>query len=325
MNGIVGQLVARVLDVFHPAGRRQRGSVGDSSGDGGAGRRRTPLWLAVILAPFALLGILLRPLELLLQLIVTPLEWLLPKSMRGDSGFLGTVKTVVYAVAIALLIRTFAYEPFNIPSGSMKPTLLVGDYLFVSKFSYGYSDYSLGFGMDLGLLDGRILSAAPQRGDVVVFRKPTDTSVDFIKRLVGIPGDRIRMIDGILHINGSAVEQRPAAPFLDRNCVSAAPVSRYRETLPGGVSHAVLDLSDDSRLDNTGEFLVPDGHYFMMGDNRDSSNDSRAVRIVGFVPEENLIGRAEFLFFSVDGCGSLFRPWTWPSSVRWERIFRPVD
>ena len=286
--------------------------------------RRPPLWLAVIMAPFTLLGIALRPLEMLLQLLFAPLEMLLPKSWRGEEGILGTVKTVIYAVVIALAIRTVAYEPFSIPSGSMKPTLLVGDYLFVSKFSYGYSDYSLGFGSDLGLFEGRIFAAASRRGDVAVFRKPTDTSMDFIKRVVALPGDAVQMVGGVLHVNDRPVELRETAPFTDRGCRRSETLARQIETLPGGVRHAVLNVTDSHRLDNTARIVVPEGHYFMMGDNRDRSNDSRATS-VGLVPAANLIGRAEFLFFSADGCGSLFAPWTWPASIRWQRLFQAVE
>lgn len=286
--------------------------------------RRAPLWLAVAMAPFTLLGIVLRPLELLLQLLFAPLEMLLPKSWRGEEGVLGTVKTVVYAVVIALAIRTVAYEPFSIPSGSMKPTLLVGDYLFVSKFSYGYSDYSLGFGSDLDLFEGRIFAGEPRRGDVAVFRKPTDTSMDFIKRIVALPGDAVQVIDGVLHVNDRPVGLREEAPFTDHGCGRSETVAQGIETLPGGVSHAVLNATDGHRLDNTARTVVPAGHYFMMGDNRDRSNDSRTAS-VGPVPAANLIGRAEFLFFSADGCGSLFAPWTWPSSIRWSRLFQAVE
>ncbi len=283
-----------------------------------------PLWLMLVMAPFTLIGILLKPLEILLQIVFAPLEMLLPKSWRGDEGLFGTVKTIVYAVAIALAIRTVAYEPFNIPSGSMKPTLLVGDYLFVSKFSYGYSNYALGFGTDLDLFEGRLFGREPRRGDVAVFRKPTDTSTDFIKRIVGLPGDRVQMIGGVLHINGTPAELRETPPFLDEGCGDAVPTPRLVETLPNGVSHPVLDTSDAHRYDDTPPVEVPEGHYFLMGDNRDRSNDSRAPS-VGFVPYENLIGRAEFLFFSVDRCGGLFEPWTWPASIRWDRIFQPVE
>ncbi len=288
--------------------------------------KRLPLWLAILLAPFTLLGILLRPLEWLLQMIFAPIEWVLPKSWRGEEGFFGSIKTIVYAILIAVIIRTFAYEPFNIPSGSMKPTLLVGDYLFVSKFAYGYSNYSLGFGTNLNLLDGRLFGSEPERGDIVVFRKPTDTSVDFIKRLVGLPGDTIQMTGGVLQINGAAVTLEPMEPFLDEGCSGfTGAFPQYRETLLNGVEHTVLDAVQNYRLDDTDPYIVPEGHYFMMGDNRDRSNDSRVLNSVGFVPAENLIGRAEFLFFSVDGCGGLFEPWTWPRSIRWNRLFQSLQ
>lgn len=281
--------------------------------------------LAVLLLPFSLIGLMLRPLEWLLKVVFSPIERLLPAGLRGDEGMIGTVKTMVYAVIIALAVRTLAYEPFNIPSGSMKPTLLVGDYLFVSKFSYGYSDYSLGFGTDLGLLDARLFDGEPQRGDVIVFRQPTDTSVDFIKRLVGLPGDRIRMIDGVLHVNDVAVTLEEDSVFEDRSCSASRTIERQTETLPNGARHSVLNITDSGRLDNTPEYVVPPEHYFMMGDNRDSSNDSRVTHLVGFVPKENLIGRAEFLFFSTNGCGSLINPLSWPASIRWDRLFRSIS
>ena len=268
------------------------------------GERRNPL-VTLILLPFIALG------------------WLLGRDSDGSWG--GTAKTILYAVLIALGVRTFFYEPFNIPSGSMKPTLLVGDYLFVSKFAYGYSRYSLGFGLDVPLFDGRLFGGEPERGDVVVFRKPTETSIDFIKRVVGLPGEEVQVIDGVLHINGEAVSLEPAPPFDDETCTSHREMMVETETLPNGVRHPVLGSDTLHPFDNTPVYTVPEGHYFMMGDNRDRSNDSRAMADVGFVPAENLIGRAEFLFLSVDGCGSLIAPWTWPSSIRWSRLFQPVE
>ncbi|GEM_PF-188128 len=292
----------------------------------GENTKRMPLWLIVLLAPFTLLGILLRPLEWVLQIIFSPIEKLLPVTWRGDEGLFGSIKTIIYAILIAVVIRTVAYEPFNIPSGSMKPTLLIGDYLFVSKFAYGYSKYSVGFGTNLNLFDGRIFGAEPERGDIVVFRKPTDTSIDFIKRLVGLPGDTIQVMGGVLHINGVAAPLTPMEPFLDQGCSGVdAAIPQFQEMLPNGVEHPILDAITNYRLDDTEVYTVPEGHYFMMGDNRDRSSDSRVLHSVGFVPAENLIGRAEFLFFSVDGCGGLLEPWTWPGSIRWSRLFQPLQ
>src|SRR5215813_4702176 len=188
-----------------------------------------------------------------------------------------------------VLIRTFFYQPFNIPSGAQKPTLLVGDYIFVSKSSYGYTRYSLPFSPPL--FSGRIFASEPARGDVVVFRSPKDPTVDFVKRVVGLPGDRIQMINGLLHINGTPVKREQIDDFVDTEDGKTVRVKRWRETLPNGVSHETLDLMDNGYYDNTPEFVVPAGHYFMIGDNRDNSVDSRAMNQLGYVPFENLIGR----------------------------------
>ena len=242
---------------------------------------------------------------------------------KKDGGWFELIRTVFYAVLIALVVRTFAYEPFNIPSGSMKPTLLIGDYLFVSKFAYGYSKYSLPtFGVDL--FEGRIFGSDPERGDVAVFRKPTQPDIDFIKRIIGLPGDRIQMIDGVLHINDQPVELTADGEFIDETCSRSREVPQFIETLPNGVSHLVLNEIDGHYLDTTEVYLVPEGHYFAMGDNRDQSSDSR-VPSVGFVPAENLIGRADIIFFSADTCGSLYNPLTWPSSIRWGRLFMSIE
>jgi len=246
---------------------------------------------------------------------------------KKAGSFLETIKTIVIAVVIALLVRTFAYEPFNIPSGSMVPTLLVGDYLFVSKFSYGYSRYTIAFG--LPLFDGRILGSEPERGDVVVFRLPRDPSVDYIKRIVGLPGDSIQVIDGILHINGEAVERERVDPSTIDGLPPYAGGNIYIETLPNGRRHYIRELSDGDRYDNTGVYVVPEDHYFVMGDNRDSSEDSRVVREngfrpVGFIPEENLVGRAEFLWFSL-GEGSFWQIWRWPTELRIDRMFTGIQ
>ncbi len=202
----------------------------------------------------------------------------------------------------------------------MRPTLLVGDYVFVSKFSYGYSRYSLPFG--LIPFDGRILSDTPERGDVAVFRNPTETDVDYIKRIVGLPGDRIQMRDGILHINGEPVSRRRVEDFVGPRGRNAR---QYVETLPGGREHRIIETRGDQGFaDNTRVFEVPADHYFAMGDNRDGSQDSRFGR-VGFIPHDLLIGRAEILFFSVDPSVSLFMPWTWPGGIRYSRLFDDVE
>lgn len=241
---------------------------------------------------------------------------------KSSGGIKDTVKTLVYAIAIALFVRTFAYEPFNIPSGSMKPTLLVGDYLFVSKFAYGYSRYSLPLG--LPLFSGRIFGSLPERGDVAVFKLPSDNRTDYIKRIVGLPGDRVQVLRGVLHINGEAVRLEALPPFTDDLDGREVAIPMYAETLPGSdESHEILDLTERGRLDNTDVFVVPEGHVFAMGDNRDNSLDSRTTN-VGFVPIENLIGRADLLMFSVDGSARIWEPWKWPWAIRYNRLFRPI-
>jgi len=237
------------------------------------------------------------------------------------SGFKELIKTVVYAVLIALAVRTFAYEPFSIPSGSMIPTLLVGDYLFVSKFSYGYSRYSLPFG--LPLISGRIFASEPERGDVAVFKLPSDNKTDYIKRLVGLPGDRIQVVGGKLHINGQEVPRERDGYFaLSEPADSARSFRRYIETLPNDRTHQIIEFSDNSYSDDTPIYVVPKGMYFAMGDNRDSSKDSR-FPTVGFVPFENLVGRAEFIFFSIDG--SPWRVWEWFQTLRVGRLFQSIQ
>lgn len=234
-----------------------------------------------------------------------------------------TLRTIVYAVLIALSIRVTAYEPFSIPSGSMVPTLLVGDYLFVSKFAYGYSRYSLPFGVPL-LPPDRVMFSEPERGDVAVFKLPADNSTDFIKRIIGLPGDKIQVVDGILHINGTAVERKQVDDFIyERNPGQFSRMNRYIEVLPNGREHMIVENSDSQPgSDNTPVFTVPEKHYFMMGDNRDNSNDSRFSG-VSFVPRENLVGRAEFLFFSIDG--SAWQIWTWLDKLRPSRFFTGIE
>ena len=241
---------------------------------------------------------------------------------QKSGGFKETAKTVLYAVLIALAVRTVGYEPFNIPSGSMIPTLLVGDYLFVSKFSYGYSRYSLPF--SLPLIPGRIFFTEPERGDVMVFKLPADNKTDYIKRIVGLPGDTVQLKQGILHINGKPVKREKVDDFVIRDSLgNYIRTPRYLETLPGGRQHYILEVTDNSVFDNTTVFNVPPGHYFAMGDNRDRSRDSRFLGDVGYIPRQNLIGRAEFMFFSVNG--TVWEIWKWAKTVRFERIFQGIE
>ena len=242
---------------------------------------------------------------------------------KNAGGVLETIKTVVYAVLIALFVRTAAFEPFNIPSGSMVPTLLIGDYLFVSKFSYGYSRYSLPFG--LPLLSGRIFFTPPDRGDVAVFKLPRDNATDYIKRIIGLPGDHIQMKSGQLYINGIMAKRERVEDYVYREGSTTIRLAQYNETLPNGRQHRIIKMGDNERLDNTKEFVVPPGHYFMMGDNRDNSSDSRDPNGgVDYVPVENLVGRAEFLFFSTDGSAHLWEPWKWLFAVRYDRPFEGI-
>jgi signal peptidase I len=236
------------------------------------------------------------------------------KAKQG--GIWDTIKVVIEALLIALVFRTFLFHPFNIPSGSMEPTLLIGDYLFVSKFAYGYSRYS--FPIDLSFIEGRIWEGEPKRGDIVVFRPPREPGTDYIKRVIGLPGDRVQMRGGVLYINDEAVQREPVGEW--RGDEAFGPAMQYRETLPNGVSYITLDsrqtVGDDTRI-----FEVPPGSYFLMGDNRDNSQDSRFLEgPVGFVPAENLVGRAEIIFFSVDDAPA-WAFWKWPWSVRVDRIF----
>jgi signal peptidase I len=242
----------------------------------------------------------------------------------SEGVVLELVKIIVHAVIIAVVVRTLLFQPFNIPSGSLIPTLLIGDYIFVSKYSYGYSRYSIPFSPNL--FSGRIWSAPPQRGDIAVFKLPKDNSTDYIKRVIGLPGDRIQMIDGILHINGEAVKREPAGTSgIQDGFGRDIEVPIFWETLPGGARHQIMEVyGDRGNLDNTQEYVVPENHYFMMGDNRDNSEDSRVLSEVGYVPFENFVGKAQLIFFSVEEGHSALAFWQWPWTVRADRLFKLV-
>nr|WP_156584192.1 signal peptidase I [Agrobacterium vitis] len=244
------------------------------------------------------------------------------KVEKKQNALWENIKVIIQALVLAMVIRTVLFQPFTIPSGSMMPTLLVGDYIFVNKFSYGYSKYSLPFSLDL--FSGRILASEPKRGDVVVFRFPPNPDIDYIKRLVGLPGDRIQVTDGVLLVNGKPIPKVPDGTFTsDYRMDAGLDVPVFRETLDNGVNYDTLDETQNSAGDNTREFTVPAGHYFMMGDNRDNSADSRFD--VGMVPAENLVGRASVIFFSLGNNTSFREIWKWPSNMRWDRLFKVVQ
>ena len=232
-----------------------------------------------------------------------------------------TFKMVIYAIVIAGVIRTFLFEPFKIPSGSMYPTLEVGDFLFVSKYTYGYSKHSFPFSFPG--YEGRIWSDLPKRGDVVVFKYPGDNKTDFIKRVIGLPGDTIQMKNGRLYINGEPTKRETIGTYIiDEYVTLPMKYTEYVETFPEGTAHRILEISDEQKIDNTVEFKVPDGHYFMMGDNRDNSNDSR--KDVGFVPFDNIEGKARFLFYSHDDSIVWYNPISWIGAIRWNRLFNKI-
>ena len=239
------------------------------------------------------------------------------------------LKVVVQALVIAFVVRVYLFQPFTIPSGSMEGTLLVGDYVFVSKYSYGFSKYSFAIPTvlwnEIVPVDfaGRIWPGEPNRGDVIVFRKPTEPDIDYIKRLVGLPGDEIQVQDGALYINGKPVKRERVADLVEYD-FDGNPhnIAQFQETMPNGITYRVLRRRPENELNNTGVFKVPAGHYFMMGDNRDNSSDSRDPNGgVGYVPFDNLIGKAQIVFFSCNGHCVPYEPWTWPTGVRWSRLF----
>ncbi len=241
--------------------------------------------------------------------------------MQKTKQEMGFFKTLVIALICAGFVRSFFFEPFHIPSGSMKPNLLIGDYIFVAKYSYGYSRYSFPFGLDL--FEGRFWQKnKPERGDVAVFRLPSNPKINYIKRVIGLPGDRVQMLDGVLYINNQEIKKVADGSFSDTDSGIEIPIRKFLETLPEGKIVETLDQAK-SVPDNTGIFEVPQGHYFMMGDNRDNSQDSRYLDYVGYVPEQNFVGRATVVFFSTSKPGWQF--WNWHHSIRLERVLKKID
>lgn len=232
----------------------------------------------------------------------------------------GWFKTFAIAIVCAVIFRSFFYEPFYIPSSSMKPNLLIGDYVFVSKYSYGYSRYSFPFG--LNIFSGRVLSSEPKRGDVVVFRLPSNPKINYIKRIVGLPGDTIQMEDGVLYVNDQRKAKIDDGKFFDRENGRDLTISRYIEKITDQKDIKILDQYQHIEPDNTGIYRVPKGHYFVMGDNRDNSRDSRFLNEVGYIPAQNLVGRAEVIFFSNQSPNWQF--WNWPTSIRFNRVFSKI-
>lgn len=243
-----------------------------------------------------------------------------------------TIVVVVEALLIAIVLRSFLYQPFSIPTASMQQTLMIGDYFVANKFVWGYGKHSFSLGRygDFSLLDfelpisNRIFGREPNRGDVAVFR-PVPQNIEYIKRVVGLPGDRIQMKEGRLYINGTMVQREEVGKALDTDSEGdTREVTVYRETFPEGTTHIIQEISDNASLDNTQEYVVPAGHYFMMGDNRDRSADSRVLSQVGYVPAVNLIAKAEARFFSIKDNLPPWQIWQWPANVRWDRMFQSV-
>ena len=234
------------------------------------------------------------------------------------------LKTLFYALILAIIIRSFLFQPFYIPSSSMEPNLLVGDRLFVSKYSFGYSRHSFPFSPPL--FKGRVLSKIPQRGDVIVFKTPSDNRTDYIKRLIGLPGDKIKFIDGDLHINNNQILKTKLSTSDSIYCGSnVIPVNTFEEKLPNGKKYESV-YRKNYTFQNSDEFIVPFKHYFFLGDNRDCSKDSRFLSSVGYVHEDNLIGKAQFIFFSSDyRVGSVIKFWKWPDSLRINRFFKKIN
>jgi signal peptidase I len=243
------------------------------------------------------------------------------KAGKKKNELVETVVVILEALVIALLFRTFLYQPFSIPTASMQSTLMIGDYFIANKWAWGFGKYS--FPLPLPF-NGRFLDlGTPQRGDIAVFHNITNE--DYIKRVIGLPGDHIQMKQGRLYINGQMVEREKIGTSTDTDSYeTTVPVTLYKETLPNGVTHVIQEISDNQPLDNTGEYVVPAGHYFMMGDNRDRSADSRVLTQVGYVPFDAFIGKAEARFFSIKDNLPPWEVWQWPANVRWDRMFQSV-
>ena len=232
-----------------------------------------------------------------------------------------SIKTIFYAIFIALLIRSLIAEPFNIPSGSMKPTLLVGDFLFVKKWSYGYSKHSLPF--SLPIIKNRIFYSLPNRGDVAVFKTPSDNNTDYVKRIIGLPGDKVQLFNGVVYINDKPVSKIQIENFVEIDKYNNIfKIAQFEEEIFGKI-YKTLDINYDGVYDNTIEYLVPENHFFVLGDNRDNSQDSRFLKSVGFIPKENLVGKAWFIFFSLND-SRFYEIWKWPYAIRGSRIFKLI-
>ena len=233
-----------------------------------------------------------------------------------------TIVVVVEALLIALVFRTFIYQPFSIPTASMQPSMMIGDYFLASKFAWGYGQYSFPFG--LVPMQGRLFGGLPNRGDIAVFYN-APTGDEYVKRVIGLPGDTIQMKEGRLYINDVEVPREKLGTGTDTDSTGyTVPVTLYKETLPNGVTHIIQEIADNGPLDNTGIYKVPEGHYFMMGDNRDRSQDSRVLSAVGYVSVNNLIGKAEVRFFSIKDDLPPWQIWNWPANVRLDRMFQSV-
>ena len=244
--------------------------------------------------------------------------------MFNKNSVIENIKTLLYAFLIAIVIRSLIIQPFYIPSSSMEPNLLVGDRIFVTKYTYGYSKHSFPF--SLPIINGRIIESKPERGDVVVFKTPADNRTDYIKRLVGLPGDQIQFIDSNLYINNNEILKS----IISKNDIiycgkKTIKVNTFEESLPNGKKYNSVYLKNFT-YQNSDKFIVPENYYFFLGDNRDCSKDSRFLSSVGYVHKDNLVGKAQFIFFSSDkSIGNIFLFWKWSRSIRFDRFFKKIN